>query len=318
MSRNKNMVTLANQYVDNRRKLGFKLRVEAPLTLAFAEYADREGHEGVITTELALRWSRLPVNAAPLYHARRLEIVRCFAKYAAIFDEETEIPPEGLLGTAHRRTQPHIYTDEEVNAVMNAAEELSPVGGLRPRTYVALFGILASTGLRISEALKLRRANVDLADGLLTIVKTKFHKSRFVPLHPSSTERLRAYERFRDRYCPVPTSDAFLLSEGGGDLKYPTVVHAFKTIRNGLGWKAVPGRRRPRLHDFRHTFACRRLLQWYRDGVDIEHAMTALSAYLGHDNVTSTYWYLTGIPELLEIAGEKFAKFAARMKENSQ
>lgn len=314
----RSMATLAQQYVDYRRKLGFQIRTEAPLILAFAEYADQTGHEGAITTELALRWSRLPVNGAPLYHARRLEIVRCFAKYTAIFDEQTEIPLEGLLGTAHCRTQPHIYTEEEVSAVMNAAEELSPDGGLRPRTYVALFGILASTGLRISEALRLRRANVDLAGGLLTILKTKFHKSRLVPLHLSSTEHLRAYEQFRDEYCPAPVSDAFLLSEGGGDLKYPTVVHAFKTIRNRLGWKAVPGRRRPRLHDFRHTFACRRLLQWYRDGVDIEHAMTALSAYLGHDNVTSTYWYLTGIPELLEIAGEQFARFATRMKENSQ
>lgn len=318
MSGKKRMATLAQQYVDYRRKLGFQIRTEGPQVLAFAEYADRTRHKGAITTELALRWSKLPEDAAPLYHARRLEIVRCFARYAAIFDEKTEIPPEGLLGKAHCRTQPHIYAEKEINAVMCTAAELWPAGGLRPRTYVALFGILASTGLRISEALKLRRANVDLAGGLLTIVKTKFHKSRFVPLHPSSTKRLRAYERFRDKYCRVPTSDAFLLSEGGGELKYPTVVHAFKTIRNDLGWKAMPGRRRPRLHDFRHTFACRRLLQWYREGVDIEHAMTALSAYLGHDNVTSTYWYLTGIPELLEIAGKRFARFAARMKEDSQ
>ena len=303
------MVALAHQYLDYRHKLGFRLHVEGPQVVAFAEYAVRSKHKGAITTELALRWACLPQKGSPLYHARRLEVVRCFARYAAIFDEKTEIPPEKLLGQAHRRTQPHIYSDEEIGQLMKAASELSPGDGLRPRTYTALFGVLASTGLRISEALRLRQADVDLRQGLLRILETKFHKCRLVVLHPTVSVQVQAYACFRDKYRHAGRADAFFLSESGRALNYSTVRTTFRKIACCLGWDSPVGMPRPRIYDLRHTFACRRLLQWYREGVDVEHAIASLSTYMGHVKVTDTYWYLTGIPDLLQVAADRFERF---------
>jgi integrase len=310
MRNQKRMVELAKEYLVFRRKLGFKLRIEGYLLLKFTEYADESGHQGPITTELALRWARLPQGASPIYQARRLEIVRCFAKHRAIFDQDTEIPPDRLLGPAHRRIPPHIYSHREIRDLIEAAWKLSPIGGLRPRTYAVLFGLLDCTGIRISEALRLCRNDADLEQGLLTIRETKYYKSRLVPIHPSTTERLRTYCTFRDQYHPLPRSDAFFLSERGTALKYSTVRNTFRKISDQLGWKAAGGTRRPRIYDLRHTFACRRLLQWYRDGIDIDHAIGALSTYMGHGKVTDTYWYLTGVPELFQIAVQRFERFA--------
>lgn len=309
MNKYSGLTALAQKYLKYRRDLGFQLKTEGKQVLAFAEYADRSGHKGAISTDLALKWARLPQGASTLYHARRLEVVRCFARYAAIFDERTEIPAKGLLGKAHRRVQPHIYSEEELRKLMGAAFGLSPAGGLRPRTYEALFGVLSSTGLRISEALRLNRNDVDLDQGVLTIAETKFHKSRLVPLHPSSVRYLQEYAQFRDGYCCTPLSERFFLSEGGGELKYSTVRTTFRTICHDLGWEGASGVRRPRLYDFRHTFACRRLLAWCRDGTDLNHAVLALSTYMGHERVTDTYWYLTGTPELMQVAGERFRLF---------
>lgn len=309
MNESTSLTSLAEQYLKYRRDLGFQLKIEGEQVLAFAAYADRSGHKGAISTELALMWAQLPEGVSRLYHARRLEVVRCFAKYAAIFDEATEIPARGLLGKAHRRVQPHIYSEEEMRQLMQAASGLSPTGGLRPRTYVTLFGILAGTGLRISEALGLNRNDVDLGQAVLTIIETKFHKSRLVPLHPSSVSHLRDYAQFRDEYHRAPVSEKFLLSERGRGLNYSTVRTTFRTLCNSLGWKGSSGSRRPRLYDFRHTFACRRLLGWYRDGTDLNHAVLALSTYMGHEKLTDTYWYLTGIPELMQVAGERFRFF---------
>lgn len=165
MNKPTSLTALAQQYLKYRRDLGFQLKIEGEQVLAFAAYADSSGHKGAISTELALKWARLPEGVSTLYHARRLEVVRCFAKYAAIFDEATEIPAKGLLGKAHRRVQPHIYSEAEIRKLMQAASGLSPTRGLRPQTYVALFGLLASTGLRISEALRLNRNDVDWEEG---------------------------------------------------------------------------------------------------------------------------------------------------------
>ena len=197
MSVAKNMFTLAQEYLDYRRKLGFKLKIEGQQLLRFAEYADQSGHQGPLTAELALRWVRSPDAATRLHQARRLIVVRGFAKYRAIFDPDTEIPPDRLFGKTHQRTQPHIYSDAEIRELMTAAGQLRRTDALRPRTYRTLFGLLASTGLRISEALRLRREDVDLEQGVLTITETKFDKSRLVVLHPSAREQLRAYRPTR-------------------------------------------------------------------------------------------------------------------------
>lgn len=305
-STEKTMKELAQEYLDFRRGLGFQLRTEGKQLLKFAEFVDQSDHSGPLTTELALRWACLPTEASPLYLARRLEVVRGFSRFRAIFDEGTEIPAQRLLGEAHRRTAPHVYSDREISDLLHAASRLSPRGGMRPRTYQTLFGLLASTGVRISESLRLRVNDVDLNEQLLVIKETKFQKTRLVPLHPSVAAKLDLYIEFRDQRVPLPESDALFVSDRGTAMKYWTVRSTFRTLCDRLGWKSEGGRRRPRLYDLRHTFACRRLLQWYRDEIEIDHAISSLSTYMGHVKVTDTYWYLTGTPELFRVAAERF------------
>jgi integrase len=308
-STTKTITESAEEYLTFRRGLGFQLKTEGNLVLKFAAFADRE-HSGSVTTQLALQWACLPEGAAPLYCARRLEIVRCFTRFLAIFDEGTEIPPQGLLGRAHRRIAPHIYSDREISDLVAAAGQLSSRCGLRPRTFQALFGILASTGLRISEALTLQTSSLDRDQQLFVVERTKFRKSRLVPLHPTVAAQLESYTRFRDQQLPLAESGPLLVSDQGSPLKYSTVRGTFRALCQQLDWKSNGGRQRPRLYDFRHTFACRRLLQWYRDGIEIDHAISALSTYMGHVRVTDTYWYLTGTSELLRAAAERFESLA--------
>ena len=299
------MTRLAEEYLVLRRKLGFALEATGSVLLNFARYADRSGHEDPITIELAVRWARLPQGADPLWWALRLDVVRRFARYRSAIDPRTEIPPPGLLGPSHRRRNPHIYSEGELAALLGAAGNLPPRDGLRSHTYTTLLGLLASTGLRVSEALRLDRAHVDLCDGVLTIVETKFRKSRLVPLHPSTKIALRAYAERRDQHHPLMRMGPFFVSAAGRPLPYRTVHCTFDRLRRVLGWAGERGRR-PKIHDLRHTFACRRLLAWYRDGSEIHSKVPTLSVYLGHMSVSDTYWYLTGVPELMAIASARF------------
>ncbi len=265
---------------------------------------------------MALDWANASKRGSPLYRARRLEIVRGLAKYCALFEPDTEVPATKLLGPAHRRVTPHIYTDPELEQLLAAAAELTPDNGLRPATMRCLLGLLAATGLRISEALHLSLMDVDLVREVLTVRETKFRKSRYVPLHPSTTNALAEYARFRDRRLPLARGTAFFLSDGGQPFPYRHALYAFQRLRQRLGWENRAGRS-PRLYDLRHTFACRRLLAWYQEGVDVNWALPLLSTYLGHGKVTDTYWYLTGIPALMAIAGERFERLAAADGEES-
>jgi integrase len=305
------MVYLVEEYLDYRRRLGFQLHIVGQMLMEFARDADRIGHSGPLTTELAVRWARLPVGASPLYQARRLEVVRCFARHRAIFDSATEIPPERLLGSAHRRTDPYVYSEAELSTLLAAAGRLSSRTGLRSQTYATLIGLLACTGLRISEALKLSRGDVDWCHGTLMIRESKCHKSRLVPLHPVVVPVWRAYARLRDLHQPIPQTEAFFVSDRGTVLPYSTVRQTFRKLCKHLPLPTRSGGREPRIHDIRHTFACRRLLRWYAEGVDLDHAVAALSTDLGHAKVSDTYWYLTGIPELLDLAASRFERFTS-------
>jgi integrase len=311
MSQAPRMVELAQEYLAYRKSLGYRLQNAGPLLLRFAEYADQVGHQGPLTAELAVRWAGLPPAASPGYLAHRLDVVRSFARYRAVFDPRTEVPDRGLLGAAYRRRTPHIYSDAELAALLDAVNRLPPVDGLRPRTYVTLFGLLACTGLRVSEAVQLTRSDIDWRQGVLTVRQTKFRKSRLVPLHPSASRALYDYADRRDRFHPAAASDAFFLTGRGTALALGTVGVVFWRLRRSLSWPARSGEGWPRIHDLRHTFACRRLLRWYQDGTDIEHALPALATYLGHACVANTYWYLTGIPELLGLAAARFERFAS-------
>ena len=310
MSRWSSMQERVAFYLSCRRQLGYALRIEGEQLQRFARYADTRQHHGAITVELALSWACASKRSGPIGRARRLGIVRTLAKFCAGFEPETEVPPPRLLGPAHRRLTPHIYTGEEMAQMLEAAGELAPGKRLRSATMQCLLGLLAATGLRISEALHLQRNDVDLAQGLLCVRQTKFRKSRYVPLHPSACEALAEYARERDRCLPLPRESAFLLLEDGRAIRYDQARYAFNQIRIRLGWNHSSGRS-PRLYDLRHTFACHRLLAWYQEGIDVHSAMPLLATYLGHTKVTDTYWYLTAIPALMAIVSEHFEHWAA-------
>ena len=305
------MLAKVEQYLAFRRGLGYRLRIEGQLLLKFAAFADAAEHRGPLTIELALQWARLPEGCDRLYFARRLEVVRCFSRHLAVTEPNTQVPPRGMLGPAHRRTAPYIYTEAEVAALMAGAERLSPSGGLRPRTYATLIGFLACTGLRISEALRLICSDADLDHGIVKVRETKFRKTRLVPVHATAAAALRTYADARDRFVTDPRCDRFFVSDHGQPLPYSTVRNVFRRLCTSLRITG-DGRRRPRLHDLRHTFACRRVEEWYDRGAELEHAVSALSVYLGHVKVSDTYWYLTATPGLMARAAQRFESFAGQ------
>jgi len=309
MNRYRTMVDRAKEYLAHRRALGFALDTSGTLLLQFARFADRSKHRGPLTADLALRWASLPQTASPRYRAERLSIVRGFARYLTGQDGRSQVPDRHLLGRNHDRLQPHIYSEQQLRALVLTAATLASVYRLRPSTYSTLFGLLASTGLRISEALNLSNRHVDLAGGIMRIEQTKFRKSRLVPLHATATRALRRYTAERDRYALAYKSDAFFVGANGQALPYSTVRTTFRRICEQLGWRSNGMLPRPRIHDLRHSFACRRLLRWYQQGVNVNHAISSLSTYLGHAKVTDTYWYLTGTAPLIAVAGKRFEQF---------
>jgi integrase len=268
-----------------------------------------------MTTELAVQWAVSSRSSDPAQAARRLSAVRQFARHRAIVDPAAEIPPAGLLGRVGRRKQPHIYSADELAALLREASLLPPSGGLRPRTYVTFFSLLLSTGLRLSEACRLAPGDVDLANGVLTIRESKFRKSRLVPLHPSATEALARYVAHRDACRDASRSGGFLRTERCPVLTRAAVEKTFSRLRQRLGWTAQGRARRPRIHDLRHTFVVQRLVRWYEDGADVDRKILALATYLGHAKVSDTYWYLSAAPELMAITSQRFERFTREEQE---
>lgn len=309
MKRRPSMVSLVNDYLIYRRKLGVELLREGTLLLDFARFADRTGHTGPLTQDVAESWARVS-RASQINRARRLHIVRRFAQYRLQFDSNTQVPQAGLLGRTTRRLTPHIYSDQEIEQLLSATRELASRNGLRSATYHAFFGLIAAAGLRLSEAINLQRGDVDLVDGVLTIRRTKYAKTRIVPLHPSSMQVLRGYAILRDQKVPAPTNDFFFLSARGAALDGRTVEYTFGRLRKQLGWIGRGHYPFPRIVDMRHSFICRRLVSWYKQGVNVDNAILALATYVGHTAVTGTYWYITGVPDLMAIASQRFQRLA--------
>ena len=304
---------LVEDYLAFRCGLGFDLESPGQQLLNFARHADRIGHEGHVTTDLAVQWALATSSSDPTAPTRRLSAVRQFARHRAVFDPATEVPPAGLLGRRPRRKQPHIYSDPEVASLLRQASLLRPRSGLRPKTYVAFFSLLLSTGLRLGEACRLKPDDVNLNDGVLTIRESKFRKSRLVPLHPTATEALIRYADHRN--TPRTRSGSFFRTHYAPALKRNTVQRTFSRIRSRLGWTAHERARRPRIQDIRHTFAVRRLLCWCEDGADLDRKILALATYLGDARPTDTYWYLSAVPELMAITSERFERFAQHEQE---
>jgi len=302
-----------NQYIQFKRSCGYKFETQGKELILFARYAELTGHKGPLTLELAVRWAKLPENADRRYWAIRYGHVRRFSQYMILFDPDTEILPKGLLGPSKRRLPPHIYSEGEIEALLKAASNLSPKNGLTSRTYVTLFGLLLSTGLRISEALNLSCENVDLKTGILTIKETKFRKSRLVPVHPSTLEALRRYMGFKQSYHLKVKSKMFFLNENGTPVNYYGVLYVFIKLSRKLGLRNAG--KKPKIHGMRHSFAVRRMLKWYQEGADLDAKILTLSTYLGHVEIRDTYWYLSAVPELLNIVSERFEKFANHKRE---
>jgi len=293
------------QYIALRRALGTKLQEPAATLEQFLDFLERE-KAGFITCELALRWAMQPQGVQRATWARRLGMVRGFASWLNTIDSRTQVPPHRLLPSRRRRNKPHIFSPEEIGRLMKEASRLVSPTGLRALTYRTLIGLLAATGLRPGEALALDKFDVDLNNGILSIRQSKFGKSRFVPLADSTRAALVNYAGRRDKLCSQPRSEAFLLSECGQRLQGCAARRTFARISCAVGVRPATGSRRcgrgPRLQDFRHCFATRKLIEWYRAGVDVGRELPKLATYLGHVDVAHTYWYLEAVPELLQLA----------------
>ncbi len=297
-----------DEYLTLRRSLGFELREPETVLRCFVAFAEREG-ASYIATDLVLRWTRQPSRAQPATWASWVAMVRRFARWWSATDPRTEVPPEGLLPHRFRRQRPYIYSDDEIERLVRAAAQLSSANGMRALAFSTFFGLLAATGMRLSEGLALDRSDVDLDQGILTVRRAKFGKSRLVPLHASTREALESYAAQRDRILRRVETPAFFVSEHGRRITQWSARYNFARVSQQIGLRQPVGDYRhghgPRLHDLRHRFAVRTLIEWYRTGLDVEREIPKLATYLGHVHVNDTYWYIEAVPELLQLATER-------------
>lgn len=289
------------EYLALRRSLGFKLAGEQRMLLDFADELDGTG-QGTVTVAAALAWACRPETASAAHRARRLGVVRCFARHLQTLDPACEVPAAGLLPAHTVRRPPYIYSPEEIAALVHAAGTIS--APLHAATVQTVISLIAGTGLRLGEALGLDRADIDPDTGLLTVAG-KNDQVRLVPVHPSTTVMLASYAARRDRLRPVTSSPAFFVSATGRRASSSGIEQAFARLLPQAEISTPPGRRRPRIHDLRHSFAVATLLGWYRDGVDVPAHLPVLSTYLGHASPAATYWYLQATPELLAQAARR-------------
>lgn len=289
-----------DEYLAVRRALGYQLREVGSQLRKFVSFLEQRDAV-YITRALTLRWIEKQ-DVLRSTKADRLGFVRRFAQYRSVQDPRTQIPAQELIPHCYRRKPPYIYTDTEIVRLLEAAAALPSRNRLRAHTYTTLFGLLAVTGMRISEVVALDREHVNLADGILAIRNTKFHKSRLVPIHATTCRRLDQYERQRERIHPAATDPSFFLSDRGTRLTENIVQHTFRKLSRETGLRGPSDHHGPRIHDLRHRFAVKTLLNWYRAGVDVEQHLPELATFLGHAHVADTYWYLTATPELLRLA----------------
>ena len=292
-------------YLALRRAVGFRLVQAQRILNDFAAFANEE-HPAHITTDLVVRWATRPSGVTPGWWNTRLSVVRCFARHLAALDPATEIPPLDVLsrsGPSNRRAEPYLYTPEEVAALMAACD--SRRFSLTTATCRTIIGLLAVTGMRISEILGLDNNDVEPEQAVLTVRQSKFGRSRNVPIHHSTIDALDAYRVIRDtRFAPAH-SEAFFVSWSGGRLSYGAMNEHFDRLIAIAGLGPRSPRCRPRLHDFRHSFATATLDNWYQAGVDVQAKLPLLSTFLGHVDPASTYWYLSPKPDLLAAAARR-------------
>jgi Site-specific recombinase XerD len=288
-------------YLAMRRSLGFKLRLPGSALFDFVSFLE-ERDASFITTRLALEWAQQPPLAKASTWAQKLSWVRGFAKYRSATDSRTEIPAYALLPQQPERARPYLYTDDEIQCLMQAAMKLESATEIKRNTYRCLIGLLAVSGMRIGEAIDLKESNVDLDASVITIEGAKFGKSRLVPLHASTQKELSDYKLLRNKFLRGYPATYFFVNNVGKRLDFGSVRRTFYTLSREIGIREPGSSSGPRLLDFRHRFAIETMLRWYRSGEDVERKLPILSTYLGHVHVSDTYWYLTAYPELMGSA----------------
>jgi integrase/recombinase XerD len=296
-------------YLAVRRALGYRLvRAEKLLGQFIAWMNERD--ENTITTAAALEWATLPPAPDSGWHAYRMSVVRGFAAHLHALDPVHELVPQDLLPQQPRRAVPYLYTDAEIRALMDGSSVIPTPH--RAATMRTLIGLLAVTGMRVGEAIRLNQTDIDHQRGVITVVESKFGKSRQLPVHATTIAALRSYLARHDRPIPIDPTDAVFTSAVGTRLTYCNVHLAFKRIVKHAGLVPRSSVCRPRPHDARHTFAVNTLLDAYRDdigdGEHIQARIALLCTYLGHVNPGSTYWYLQAAPELLALAAERLER----------
>jgi integrase len=293
-----------DSYLSSRRAAGFQLNDHEGILRDFARFASAKG-EALVCTRTVLQWIQAR-NRSPLRQRVRLRTVVHFARYLQAEDARHEVPPENACGR-HRpqRRPPFLFTPQDVNALVREARLLSPAGSLQPLVYSTLLGLLASTGLRISEALNLQLKDVT-PEGLV-VRDTKFGKSRLLPLHWTTSKALDHYLECR---CQEAGACEYLfLSVEGRKLHANTVRDVFRRLVRSLGIVRRAAQRRPRLHDLRFYFANQALTNSLDDHDGISRHMVALTTYLGHSDVRNSYWYLEATPKLLSRIAQSCEDF---------
>jgi integrase/recombinase XerD len=300
-------------YLSVREALGFQMRAERTLLRDFVSFVESQGDGGPIRAQLAVDWAcASSTQRGRGGAAQRLSMARRFLTYLRATLPETEVPSSGLVASI-RRPQPYLLTPPQITALIRAAHDLGPHDSLRSHTFATFLGVLASTGLRVGEAIRLtvQDVHLDAAPPVLHIRETKFHKSRLVPLHPTAIVPLRHYTVLRTALGYAALSDIFFVSEQGGPLTYGLLRRWFLTVCHTVGLGPTAGGRRPSLRALRHSFAVQRMQRWYQEGRDVQALLPHLSVYLGHVRPQESYWYLTATPALLTAAAERFRAYAA-------
>lgn len=295
------MRTRAEEYLALRRALGHKMHGSGRMLLDFADRMDHAGQRR-ITVSSALEWASEPETASPAYWRARLSVLRGFARHLRTLDPASEVPPADLIAAASYRKPPYLYSSAEIAALVHAAGTLS--APLPAASMHALVSLIAASGLRVGEALGLDREDVVLHEAVLRVIG-KNDDIRLVPLHATTVAMLARYAARRDRLCPDTTSPAFFVTRSGQRMQPRWVQQTFAKLLVLAEIQTPAGRRRPRIHDLRHTLAVATLINWHKAGVDVHAHLPVLSTFLGHSSPEGTYWYLQAVPELLGLAAAR-------------
>ena len=304
-----NLITRqVEDYIAFKRSLGYIFRVPAATLRRFASFTRTAGFKGSLTSEIAIKWVSHNAYSSRSYKARLLEIIHTFAKYISAFDSNAQIPQTGIFGRSYARLSPYIYSDEEIALLIAEAGKLLSPDGIRAYTVATAIGLLRSTGLRVCELTLLKIRDVCFDDGYLFVGKTKFKKDRAVPLHPTVTEKLALYRDFLIKKLGKRNeSDWFFVNTYGRRFNTWSFEYAFENIRPVLTADSVRKRKRKvRLYDIRHTFACKTVKRWLESGIDVNQKLFLLSTYMGHTTPEHTYWYLSATPELLAVSCSRY------------